>query len=96
MYISATRGRIFKTITKATLDDAMKEDVHGSGNGSFFLLFYLLFVPQLFLNSEYRECEQRTYIVKEHYDWLKSSASLITLKKHVIFFPNSVLARNRL
>ncbi len=39
MYISATRGRIFKTITKATLDDAMKEDVHGSGNGSFFLLF---------------------------------------------------------
>ncbi len=27
MYIFATRGHIFKTITKAKLDDAMKEDV---------------------------------------------------------------------
>ncbi len=33
------------------------------------------------LNGEYREYEQRTYIVKEHYDWLKSSASLSTLQK---------------
>ncbi len=33
MYVSATRGRIFKTITKAKLDDVMKEDVHGRGNG---------------------------------------------------------------
>ncbi len=34
--------------------------------------FYYLYLPQLFLNSEYRECEQITYIDKEHYDWLKS------------------------
>ncbi len=56
------------------------------------LCFYYLYLPQLFLNSKYRELEQITYIVKEHYDWLKSSASLSTLKKHVIFFPNTVLA----
>ncbi len=31
MYVFATRGHIFKT-TKAKLDDAMKEDVHGRGN----------------------------------------------------------------
>ncbi len=30
--------------------------------------YYHLYLPQLFLNSEYRECDQRTYIVKEHYD----------------------------
>ncbi len=29
---------------------------------------------------------------KEHYDWLKSSASLSTLKKHSFFFPNTLLA----
>ncbi len=29
----------------------------------------------------------KNYIVKEHYDWLKSSAVVLsTLKKHVIFF----------
>ncbi len=77
MNVFAPRGRIFKTITKAKLDDAMKEDVHGRGNGIFF---YYLYLPQLFLNREYRECEHRTYIVKEHYDWLKSSPSLSTLK----------------
>ncbi len=66
----------------------MKEDVHGRGNGSFF---YNLYLPKLFLNSEYREYEQRTCIVKEHYDRLKSSASLSTLKKHVTFLPNTVL-----
>ncbi len=52
---------------------------------------FLYYLPQLFLNSEYRECEDRTSIVKEHYDWHKSSASLSTLKKHVNFFPNTVL-----
>ncbi len=84
MYVFATRGRIFKTITKAKLDDVMKEYVH---------VFYYPYLPQLFLNGEYRECEHRTYIVKEHYDWLKSSVRLGTLKKHVIFFLNMVLAR---
>ncbi len=69
----------------------MKEDVHGRGNGSFFIIICTF---QLFLNSEYRECEHRTYIVKEHYDWLKSNTNLSTLKKHVIFFSNMVLARN--
>ncbi len=45
---------------------------------------FLLSVPStVILNSEYRECEHRTYIVKEHYDWLKSSASLSTIQKHV-------------
>ncbi len=48
--------------------------------------------PYKLYYREYRECEHRTYIVKEHYDWLKSSASLSTLKKHVIFFLNTVLA----
>ncbi len=28
--------------------------------------FYYLYLSQLFLNREYRECEQKTYIVKEH------------------------------
>ncbi len=61
----------------------MEEDVHGWGNGCIILLS----VPStVILNSEYKECEQITYTVKEHYDWLKSSASLSTLKKHVIFF----------
>ncbi len=83
MQVFATRGRIFKTITKAKLDDTKEEDVHRWGNGWN--------LPQLFLNCKYRECQQRTYIVKEHYDWLKSSVSLSTLKKHVIFFPNTVL-----
>ncbi len=40
--------------------------------------FYNLYLPLLFLNGEYRECEYKTYIVKEHYDWLKSSVSLST------------------
>ncbi len=62
----------------------MEEDFHGWGNGCIILLS----VPStVILNSEYKECEQITYTVKEHYDWLKSSASLSTLKKHVIFFP---------
>ncbi len=65
MYVFATRGHIFKTITKAKLDDTIKEDFHGRGNDSFL---YYLYLPQLFINSEYRECEHRTYIVKEHYD----------------------------
>ncbi len=30
--------------------------------------FYYLYLPVI-LNSEYRECEQRTYIVKEHYEF---------------------------
>ncbi len=29
MQVFATRGRIFKTITKAKLDDTKEEDVHG-------------------------------------------------------------------
>ncbi len=53
-----------------------------------------LYLPQLFLNSEYRECEHRTYTVKEHYDWIKSSTSWSTLKKQVILFPNMVLAHD--
>ncbi len=39
MYAFVTRGHIFKTITKAKLDDAIKEDFHGRGNDSFF--YYL-------------------------------------------------------
>ncbi len=54
------------------------------------ILFYYLY--QLYWNGEYRECEHRTYIVKEQYDRLKSSASLSTLKTLIIFFPNMVLA----
>ncbi len=42
--------------------------------------FNYLYLPQLFLNSEYKEYEQITYIVKEKYGWLKSSTSLSTLK----------------
>ncbi len=45
--------------------------------------FYYLYLPQLFINSEHRECEHRTYIVKEQYDRLKSSMSLSTLKKQI-------------
>ncbi len=42
--------------------------------------FNYLYLPQIFLNSEYRECDHRTYIVKEHYDSLKSSTSLSNQK----------------
>ncbi len=38
MYIFPTRVRIFETITKEKLDDAMEEGVHGRGNGFIFLL----------------------------------------------------------
>ncbi len=27
------------------------------------IFFYYLYIPQLFLNSEYRDCEHRPYIV---------------------------------
>ncbi len=53
--------------THANLDDAMKEDVHGEVMEDCYFFNYL-YLPQLFLNSKYRECEHRTYIVKEHYD----------------------------
>ncbi len=56
---------------------------------TFVLLdeLFLLYLPQLFLNSEYSEWEQRTCIVKAKL----SSKSLSTIKKHVIFFPNTLL-----
>ncbi len=38
MLVFTTSGRIFKTITTEKLDDAMKEDVHGRGNGYLFIL----------------------------------------------------------
>ncbi len=39
MYIFPTRVRIYKTITKEKLDDAMEEGVHGRGNG--FICFII-------------------------------------------------------
>ncbi len=55
--------------THANLDDAMKEDVHREVMEDYYFFNYLYHtLPQLFLNSKYRECEHRTYIVKEHYD----------------------------
>ncbi len=55
------------------------------GNG--FLFIYYLYLPQLSLNSEYRECEHRTYIVKEHCDRLNPAHSQKTrhfLSEHSI------------
>ncbi len=70
MYVFATGGRIFKT--RRSLMTLWRRMFTDEVMDSFFIICTFI---------EYRECEHRTYIVKEHYDWLKSSTSLSTLQK---------------